>query len=58
MKPKGGVYTVVKAVCDGFEYDPGHSDLDDEQPIQVSMPLGTYRLACRLEVILQFQEGR
>lgn len=32
-----------KAVVSGFIYDPGQSDLDDEQPIHVSMNLGQYR---------------
>jgi hypothetical protein len=32
--------TEVKA---GFEYDPGHSDLDNEQPIHVTITLGAYR---------------
>ena len=42
------VTPVVKAVVDGMTYDPGHSDLDDEQPIHVSMTLGDYRRARRL----------
>ena len=39
---------VTKAVDKGFDYDPGHSDLDDEQPIHVRMTLGRYREAHRL----------
>ena len=42
------VTPLVRAVKDGFDYDPGHSDLDDEQPIHVSMTLGEYRRASRL----------
>lgn len=42
------VTPLVRAVKEGFEYDPGHSDLDDEQPIHVSMTLGEYRRAMRL----------
>lgn len=39
---------LVTAIKDGFAYDPGHSDLDDEQPIHVSITLGDYRRAVRL----------
>ncbi len=39
---------VAKAVVDGFTYDPGHSDLDDEQSISVRMTLGDYRRAMRM----------
>ncbi len=42
------VQPLVKAVVDGFTCDPGHSDLDDEQPISVRMTLGDYRRARRL----------
>lgn len=28
---------------DAFTYDPGHSDLDDEQPISISVTLGDWR---------------
>jgi hypothetical protein len=43
------VLTVLNTVCAGFTYDPGHSDLDDEQPIHVRMTLGDYRAAVRLK---------
>jgi hypothetical protein len=33
----------LKLVLAGFEEDPGTSDLDDEQPISVSITLGDYR---------------
>lgn len=36
---------LVKAVVDGFTPDPGTSDLDNEQPIHVTIPLGQYRRA-------------
>lgn len=36
---------VAKAVCEGFAEDPGTSDLDNEQPIHVCIPLGEYRRA-------------
>lgn len=39
---------LIRAVVAGYPYNPGHSDLDDEQPIHVRMTLGDYRLACRL----------
>lgn len=42
------VTPVVREVVNGFTYDPGHSDLDDEQPINVNMTLGAYRRAHRL----------
>lgn len=28
---------------DAFTYDPGHSDLDDEQPITITVTLGDWR---------------
>lgn len=37
----------LKLIVSGFEYDPGQSDLDDEQPIHVRMTLGDYRSARR-----------
>ncbi len=40
---------ILRAVCDGFIYDPGHSDLDNEQPISVRMTLGDYRRASILK---------
>lgn len=40
---------LIRAVVAGVEYNPGHSDLDDEQPITVRLTLGDYRLACRLK---------
>lgn len=42
------ILPLVRAVKEGFEYDPGHSDLDNEQPIHVRMTLGEYRRAVRL----------
>lgn len=40
---------LLKAVTNGYTYDPGSSDLDDEQPIYVRMTLGDYRKARRLQ---------
>lgn len=42
------VHPVLVAVKDGYYYDPGDSDLDDEQLIHVRMTLGDYRRARRL----------
>lgn len=36
---------LLRAVIDGYPYNPGDSDLDNEQPIHVKMTLGDYRLA-------------
>jgi hypothetical protein len=30
-------------IRDGFTYDPGHSDLDNEQPIHIRVTLGDWR---------------
>jgi hypothetical protein len=43
------VLPVLQSVCAGYKYDPGSSDLDDEQPINVRMTLGDYRRASRLK---------
>lgn len=37
-----------KAIVGGYIYDPGDSDLDDQQPISVRMTLGDYRRATHL----------
>jgi hypothetical protein len=39
---------LIKAIVEGMDYNPGHSDLDDEQPVHVCIPLGEYRRAKRL----------
>lgn len=39
------VLPVLEVLRDGFRPDPVTSDLDDHQPINVSMPLGYYRRA-------------
>jgi hypothetical protein len=43
------VLPVLVAVASGYDYDPGSSDLDDEQTIHVRMTLGDYRRASRLK---------
>lgn len=50
------VLPVLRAVADGYTYDPGSSDLDDEQPITVRMSLGDYRRASRLKYELERSE--
>ncbi len=47
------VLPVLKVVAEGFVYDPGCSDLDNEQPIWVHMTLGDYRRASRLKYELE-----
>jgi hypothetical protein len=42
------LFAVARAVAYGFTSDPGTSDLDDEQPIDVRMTLGEWRKARRL----------
>jgi hypothetical protein len=42
------VLPAIKAIVDGYDYNPGDSDLDNEQPIHVRMTLGDYRRAFRL----------
>jgi len=43
------ILAALKAVVDGYDYNPGDSDLDNEQPISVRMTLGDYRRAARLK---------
>lgn len=33
----------ARKVRDAFNYNPGHSDLDAEQPIHITIPLGVWR---------------
>ena len=42
------VSPILVAIRDGFTPDPGTSDLDNEQPIHITIPLGEYRRAVRL----------
>ena len=41
-------------IRDAFTDDPGHSDLDNEQPIHITIPLGTWR---RLNLALSVLES-
>ena len=34
---------IARKICDSFTYDPGHSDLDNEQPIALHITLGDWR---------------
>lgn len=45
----GNLDKILKAVVDGYDYNPGDSDLDNEQPITVQMTLGDYRRASRMQ---------
>lgn len=52
------VKNIVKILEDiekGFTPDSGTSDLDDEQPIWVSIPLGTYRKVRQVNYMLQYE---
>jgi len=33
----------ARVIRDAFHYDPGHSDLDREQPIHITTTLGAWR---------------
>jgi hypothetical protein len=37
------LYTAAKKIRDAFKYDPGHSDLDNDQPIHIFTTLGDWR---------------
>lgn len=41
---------LATAIIKGYNYDPGDSDLDNEQPISVQMTLGDYRRAVSEQV--------
>ena len=51
MKPKGKSATELRVVealeslVKKFDYNPGHSDLDDEQRIEIPLTLGEFRKA-------------
>ena len=42
---------IAVAVVVGYDYSPGDSDLDDEQPIHVRMTLGDWRRASRTVMV-------
>lgn len=37
------LFNAARVICESFTYDPGHSDLDDEQPIAIHCTLGDWR---------------
>jgi hypothetical protein len=43
LSPSTELEKAAKAIRDAFTYDPGHSDLDDEQPIHITVTLGDWR---------------
>ena len=47
------VLPVLSAVAEGYDYNPGSSDLDDDQPVCVRMTLGDYRRAARIKAELE-----
>jgi hypothetical protein len=47
----------LRPFFDGFSYDPGYSDLDNEQPITVRLQLGDWRRARRVLAALSKATG-
>ena len=41
-KQQKDIFSLLQVIENGFTYDPGHSDLDNEQPIVVRITLGDY----------------
>jgi hypothetical protein len=37
------LFNAARKICESFIYDPGHSDLDNEQPIAIHCTLGDWR---------------
>lgn len=54
MKSKTTLADVARKFRDAFKYNPGHSDLDREQPINITVTLGDWR---DLNYLLREQEG-
>ena len=52
LAPQAKTIEDIKDICrlvvNGYSYGSGDYDLDDNQPIHVSMSLGTYRLIRRM----------
>jgi len=40
---KDELLKVARVICDAFDYNPGHSDLDANQPIWIGVTLGDWR---------------
>lgn len=50
--------TFAAVFRDAFSYDPGHSDLDNEQPITIGLTLGDWRkLDFALNALLPQKDG-
>lgn len=41
-------HTLLKKIAEASTYDPGETDLDDEQPVRLTIDLGDVRMARRL----------
>lgn len=49
------LYEAAKVIRDAFDYNPGHSDLDNDQPITITITLGDWR---KLNFAIQEEEFR
>lgn len=52
------VPAILAEVKKGFTPDPGTSDLDDEQPIWVNIPLGIYRKVCQVDYLIKDAQNK
>lgn len=43
LSPEEELREAAKPFRDAFHYNPGHSDLDNEQPITIFVTLGAWR---------------
>jgi hypothetical protein len=57
-KPVDRHIEALRHVVAGYDYNPGSSDLDDEQPIDVQMTLGDYRRIRSLLYRMEHPDGR
>lgn len=48
------IFDAAKPFRDAFTYDPGHSDLDNEQPINITVTLGDWR---KLHFVMMEEEN-
>jgi hypothetical protein len=53
QEAESAAVSFLQVIVDGFLYDPGHSDLDNEQTIHVRMKLGDYRRARQLLAVIK-----
>lgn len=47
---------LLDEVVRAYDYNPGSSDLDDEQPVTLTVTLGAYRRASRLKYQIEALE--